>query len=327
MFSKWNIKKVVIGLTASMLISFGIGGIIFASTGRGGARFFIDENGYISKGSNEVNQKKSNNGSSVNGSGEVNQEKSISTQGVNEFNVDITSGNIYIIPEDRTDVKATLTGFITPRDAEPRLEVSLSGDKLLIEAKIKGTVISNLNCNLELKVYIPKTYVSNLTLQSTSGNINIKDLNLKDFKCQLTSGKLKMDNLNLDNMIYNGTSGEISGNNISTKATTFKLISGNVKLDKFKGDLKGSSTSGKVYVSYDSFSNNINLSSISGEIAVRLPEESEFYLNAKATSGNVSCNFPIVLEGKQKNNVLIGTVKNDKNKINISLISGSISID
>jgi len=94
----------------------------------------------------------------------------------------------------------------------------------------------------------------------------------------------------------------------------------------FSGDLKSESSSGDTTVHYSDFDNNINMHSSSGRVLLKLPASAHFNLDASASSGDVTCDFPITVSGKKNDHKLQGTVVNGKNKISIDVSSGDINI-
>jgi len=335
MFEKWNMKKIVLYLLVVMGASFGIGLSILASTGWGGVNFggsryavnqekaqTINTNKNTGAGQNsEVNQQ-----TSTVQNTEVNQQNTSEAKTVNDISIEADSSDINIISEDRQDVKAVLTGKASNKEVEPKLEMNLSNDKLFISVKTKSIISINVNSNVQLNVYVPKDYKNNLKVKASSAKVNIKDFNLKEYSCEVTSGNMTIENMNSEVVSVKSSSGRLRGNNINSKRTSVNITSGAISIDKFKGDLQGGCTSGSIDISYAEFNNNIDLTAVSGNININLPKESEFYLDARAASGNVSCNFPITVSGEQKQNHIFGTVKSDKNKINIKVSSGNVYI-
>lgn len=339
MFKKWNMKKMAIYLLAIMCVSFGIGWCILVSTSGGtvnllkgafiSGKFQVDQEKKIDisvPNNSSVTNSNATNSNSTSQSGDVNQEKSLQGKVLKSINLEVSSADIIIIPEDRTDVKAQLTGRVSNKDAEPKLEMNIENDRLVISAKSKVVIGINVSSSLELKIYVPKNFEGSMQALTGSGDINIKDFKLKEFTGNVASGDLTIDNVTIDKFNFTSASGYLKGNNVVCKEASIKLISGDVELEQFKGQLKGSTTSGEIKVNYAEFNNDITLSSTSGDVKLSLPKASEFYLDARTTSGDVSCKFPITITEKEKDNVLRGTVKSDKNKISINVTSGDIDI-
>ena len=76
---------------------------------------------------------------------------------------------------------------------------------------------------------------------------------------------------------------------------------------------------------YKNFNNKIDIDSVSGNTEIILDKESKFYLKAKTTSGDISCDFPITIKDNKKN-LLEGNVGTSSNNIIIKTTSGDIDI-
>jgi len=98
-----------------------------------------------------------------------------------------------------------------------------------------------------------------------------------------------------------------------------------MKVENFTGNLDFSSVSGDVSVSYAEFYNDINIKTTSGDSKIKLPENSEFFLDFKSTSGNVKSDFPITVTESRKNS-LRGTVGSSESRITGTSLSGDMNL-
>lgn len=305
MFDKVNMRKLVLYLVATVFIAYGIGTFMLMSSTKG-------DFASIKAGK----------------TASVDQEKFEPMGSVKEISVGVSSAKINIITENRKDFRARLTGSVTSSSltTEPTLETSIDGSTLNVRVKTQNMYVGFTSVNLNLDIYVPLDYSENLTIKSSSGDINIQDIKLNDLNCNLSSGKLTLGKVSAKNFSYDSSSGSITAVELITKSSDLESSSGKIRLDKFEGDLKANASSGDIKIAYGEFNNNVNISVASGSVELILPENSEFFLNARASSGNVSCQFPITISNKQKENILEGVVKNDKNKISINTSSGNIKI-
>ena len=210
---------------------------------------------------------------------------------------------------------------------EPLLETNIQGSTLNISVKTQFLVMfGSYSSNLKLDVYIPESYAEDLRVESSSGSVDLGNMKLNDVSLKLSSGNLKIKNLSCNNFIYTCSSGSLNADSINAKASNLKTSSGQMSIGSLTGDLKANCSSGNIDISYLQFDNNIDIHVSSGSIELTLPENSEFVLDSKASSGSIACKFPITITEKQKNNLLRGTVKNDKNKITLNSFSGNIKI-
>lgn len=314
MFENKNMKKVVLWLAVVVLVCFGIGLLIFNITGG-----YKGNYGSINFGSLNVSRDSKEYS--------VNDEKTASIAGINEITVEASSADINIIPEKRNDVKAHLYGNITAT-FETKLYINSSGGTMEISTdKQRGISFSVLGSSLKLDIFVPESYNNNLKVNTASGKINaVNKMNLKDVSFDLSSGNVSIKDLTCENLTAKCSSGAINGENIITKSSDVNITSGSINLTGFKGNLNGETTSGKIYIEYSDFDNNVDLKATSGNIEVKLPDYAQFKLQSKATSGRVSCKFPITVDDSEKRNELNGVVGNGQNSVNVNTTSGNVVI-
>ncbi|MEN6328318.1 MAG: DUF4097 family beta strand repeat-containing protein [Syntrophomonas sp.] len=304
MFRETNIKKIVQYLLVIMCIGFGAGFLILFSTGGISEIFHPDP----------ANSQK------------ISEERLEKVTGIEEVEIEASSVDMNVVPADTGEVRAVLKGkFSNMR--KPELQMYTEGSKLHIKVKItNGNKLLSSNANLVLNVQIPSSYANNLKIVSKSGDVTLERLKLKNLDFDLSSGDAIFADLNIDQFKYDSSSGGLNGDNIITRNTVLHISSGNIVIRKFEGDLKADTSSGDINVQYQAFKNNANIEVSSGDVVLSLPGNSEFRLNAHASSGNIECKFPIIVTGEYKQNELQGTVGKDNNKINVETNSGDIRI-
>ncbi|WP_026882190.1 DUF4097 family beta strand repeat-containing protein [Clostridium akagii] len=301
---KFNVKKVVIYLLGIMFVTLGLGTLIMLQTG-----------------TNLIKGTKPNH--------TVNDSKTSSLTGIDEIDVDVSSSDINIIPESTSQVKAHFYGGVTSGSSykSPKIQCYKSGNTLVIKQVEPHMFFGFSNSNFKLDVYIPSGYNKNIKLVSSSGdiNINVNGYHFNKLDCNLSSGSLTINDLTADTFKYSSSSGDLKADKLTTKTTALDSSSGSININMFSGDLTSESSSGDCKIKYADFHNNIDVHSSSGEIELTLPKSAQFDLNAEASSGDVSCDFPVTVSGKNEHK-LRGIVVNDKNKIKLDASSGDIKI-
>lgn len=301
---KFNIKKLVLGLLAVMLIAYGIGAIIM----------------FVSPGTSLKGEKSSF---------DINDTKTANLNGIKEIQVNVASTSINIIPTTDSEIKAHLNGNIISMGtySKPDLECYSSGNTLHVNVKNKsGVNFGFFSSSLKLDIYFPAAYSNELKLSSSSGSINVRDLKLSKLQCSASSGSTTLENVTADSFDYNSSSGSLNANGLITKTSKLTSSSGSKRLSGFTGDLRATSSSGSTRVEYSNFDNNIDINASSGSVEIKLPEISAFYLDASASSGSVRSDFPITVTGSNEKHQLKGSVGSDKNKVRVNTSSGSIKI-
>ena len=296
--------RIVVFLVGVMFICFGLGTLItFASNG-----WSFDFSRYTVA---------------------ANDTKVSDAAGIKEVIIDLSSAKLNIIPEEREDIKAVLSGsiFSTSEVIVPELTLSKSSGRINIGMKSQNTYWGPTNINLKVDIFLPKSYIESLTIDISSGDINLQEkMTLKNVSLSLSSGDITIKDLTCDKFEVETSSGSLKADSLSTLATKLQASSGDIDLKNFSGDIDGKVSSGEISVKYNTFNNNVNLQASSGSINLALPENAEFYIDANCSSGDIDCKFPVTTTGSQRENSLKGTVKSDTNKVVLNTLSGDINI-
>lgn len=301
---KLNVKRTVLWLLCIVIATYGLGSLI------------IYGSNWSWKSGTKMNYS-------------VDDAASSNLEGVKEINVNVDSAAINVIPDGENVVKAHLSGSTSSKSSKDRIKLQCykSGSTLIIKAENTNHMsIGFYRSDLKLDVHVPASYNSNIKLVSSSGDISMKDFKLNELYCKLSSGNLNMSNISTERFVYDSSSGDLKADGLNTKTTSLKSSSGVQNISKFSGELKSSSSSGDTKVEYAAFDSNMDIHSSSGTIEVKLPKTAEFQLDATCSSGDVTCDFPIMVTGKKKDHELQGVVGRDKNKIKLDASSGDIKV-
>lgn len=274
----------------------------------------------------------------------IDETKNIEIPNIDEISIDVSSTDINVIPEDREDVKVHLYGEKSG-NLKHELLVNSKNNTLEIKVKIKSGIVIFGYGSLKLDVHIPSKYKNSIKIDGSSSDVTVKDIDLNNLKIDLSSGDISINEMNLNELLidvssgdtninnlntkrfnYEASSGDLLGNNINAELVHFDVSSGKTKLERFEGNIEGESTSGDIIIEYEKFNDNVDLKASSGDIIVDLPDDAEFYLDTKVSSGDINCEFNINIKGKINDDELKGTVVSDKNNIKIRTTSGDIDI-
>ncbi|MFP7298905.1 DUF4097 domain-containing protein [Neobacillus niacini] len=235
--------------------------------------------------------------------------------------IDINVGGVKttIIPENRDDVEAVLTG-------KGSLTVKETGSTLLVETKKMFNWFS-FSDKRELKIYIPNDYNRNMNIQVGSGSLTFdgESMNLDGLSLDIGSGNVNIDDLIVNEFTHDGSSGDVTIDRLQTKSSSFDLSSGNVEVTHFTGELKADVSSGEFSIQMDKLNDPIEIDLSSGEVNIDLPDDADFRLDGKVSSGDITSDFPLTTNGSDKNS-LKGTHGSGKNPINVSVSSGEVHL-
>jgi lia operon protein LiaG len=243
------------------------------------------------------------------------------------IDVNVSSGSTTIIPQNRNDLKAVYNGKGT-------LTVREKGNKVEVSLKNKWFDWFNwlsFSKHKDLKIYIPEDYDRIMNINLGSGNFSFSGqssnnpVKLEELTLDIGSGNMNLKNLNVKDFKHNGASGNVKIDSLKTKAGTIDLSSGNLTIKHYTGAIKADVSSGKLNVQVDKLTDSIAIDLSSGSVGLDLPKNADFTLNSDVSSGNISCDFPLTTKDLNRKSIK-GTHGSGKYKINLSVSSGNINI-
>ena len=240
---------------------------------------------------------------------------------IDKIDIDAKSITVNIQAENRDDIKAEISG------KNVRLDSSEQGRTLRLSADSKG-FWPFFWSKKELIVKIPSEYKEDLSISSGSGNVKLSGggLHLRNVALKSGSGSLKADDLQAEDLSVKGTSGSVRLENVQTAAADIRSTSGNTKLENVTGKLSIKQTSGNLRASFTEINDSLSIKQTSGNTKLSLPDDADISLEAESTSGNISHSYSFDQVANEKR-TLTGKKGNGKNKIDISITSGNVSIE
>jgi lia operon protein LiaG len=264
--------------------------------------------------------------------GRVDESKEFPLSGIGSVSIDSVSEDVRIVESSDSDVTAHLSGTVGSARAEaiPYLAAELSGGALRIKVERKSALFMGpFWQNLVLEVAIPKSYDGPLSVHTVSADIDMGDRALEEVDLGTTSGDGRIGAVRAKSFQWKSTSGDLSAAGIESASSRVSSVSGELSVSALTGDLTANSTSGEVRISYKKAPGNVEIGTVSGDARLTLPEGSMFELNARSTSGGITCDFPITMAGSSGSgrHSLSGSVgEQPRSRIDIHTVSGGIRI-
>ncbi|XXM71591.1 LiaG family protein [Lysinibacillus sphaericus] len=237
----------------------------------------------------------------------------------------LESGETKIIPTEADEVKVEI-------DGKGKLSLKKKGNAIEVKIKHKWYQWISLNRKSDIIVYIPKDYDRSMTIELGSGEVEFTGgteaapMKLDDLTVKMGSGDMELANLETERFQHNGSSGDFTATHLITDEGRVKLSSGDAELSHYEGPLKGDVSSGELSVMMNKLTGDIELDVSSGDVNLDLPDDADFELDGRASSGNISTSFPLKNKSKEDGD-LSGTAGNGKYEIKASVSSGSVDID
>jgi len=204
---------------------------------------------------------------------DINDVRSIAPDLAKTIIVKSGNANTTILPSNEPAIKISLLGNVRSASPDhiPKLEVTRSGDTIIIEEKrpVFG-IIGFYMESLDLDISIPGSFQGAIEFQGSSSNFKAEDLVINDLSLKISSGNVRLDNITANkNMKLASGSGEIIVNGLKATSLIIQSSSGNKKLSDvdIKENFDINSGSGKTILN-DVRCRKLGIDSISGDITI-----------------------------------------------------------
>ncbi|SHE74700.1 DUF4097 and DUF4098 domain-containing protein YvlB [Tissierella praeacuta DSM 18095] len=233
----------------------------------------------------------------------INEEKFAEIKNIDTINISSPFIDIKVIPEDRDNVQINYYGKMKT-NVVPILEVENISNKLNIKLEISSNNYSVVESDVILKVFVPKSFKGDFNTNTSSGDIYIKNLVGNNINISSSSGDLELENL------------EGKSLNLSTS-------SGDMKLDGLIGEIIIASSSGDISLNSKKLSEDMKISTSSGDISIKLSDDASYNIKGSTSSGDFNSSIDMNIKENEKGR-FIATIGSGEKSINISTSSGDI---
>lgn len=209
---------------------------------------------------------------------------------IEKIEINCVSTDIKIKTTTEEESKVQFKGaYFGNEDGAPTLEISKNGKIATIEVKYPEHIkFESITLATTLEVEIPEIYNKKIQINTVSSGLDIEEI--------------KVEELKLD------------------------TVSGDVTIDSLYGKLNAQTVSGDVKVNFEELQDDISFSTTSGELSIKVPDDSNFTFSLNTVSGEVNSELPISFNNNSKTRIE-GKIGNGQNSINCNSISGDINID
>ncbi|OQA22553.1 MAG: hypothetical protein BWY60_00200 [Actinobacteria bacterium ADurb.Bin346] len=241
---------------------------------------------------------------------QITASKTFESGQINEVLINTVNTNINVLPAGDNKISIDFYGSVTSNTAKglPELVAYEKNGILSITITYPRTIVAGLInlSNLYLDVYIPDHYPGKISIETISGDTTVKNFSANDFHHKSISGDMIAREFNAANMLLKSTSGSIL-------------------LEDSRGKIDASSVSGEIAVKLPDFKNDLNLKTVSGAVKVTMPVNSNFDFDIGSISGDIYNDFSARIsyaDGRK----FEGSVGNGASKLTVSTTSGDIRI-
>jgi len=282
------------------------------------------------------------------------EEKTFALAEGGSVSVENVAGDIVIYAWDEDQVKMIATKSaraFTKKRAEELIEaididISANEDQIDIDTEFPwwNRLDPTSSVRVDYELWVPLS--AKAKAQSVSGSIEIMERNndvwtksvsgtieieriLGDAEAKTTSGGINITKVEGKSIIADSTSGKVTLQEI-TGIIEAHSVSGRVKISDSRGAAQSvRTTSGSIWVELMGIAESppdMILTSVSGDVTLLLLENISAEIDAKTTSGRISSEFKITVEGEIEKRRLQGTIGEGDIRITLKTTSGDISL-
>ena len=236
------------------------------------------------------------------------QEEEIDLTNIEKLKVQLDSSDVNVYFTEESKLKVIQYSYKELKEDE-KFEVDKSSSNITIKKKNNRYVHFFYVNKIVFELYIPKMYEKELEISAVSGDIKTNEnLKFDNLKIYSTSGDIEMGDIQAQNINVETVSGEIDLQKLESNKIRLKTVSGDILVESAKGEIEAKSVSGNIDI--ENIDGNVELSSTSGDIESKdfkitgksmvkstsgnirmdINDESNCQIKAKSTSGNIE--FP-----------------------------------
>jgi hypothetical protein len=218
---------------------------------------------------------------------EANQIKAANIAEITAIIVSYTSVHLTLF-ETNTD-QLLIKEYIHNEEPANLGTIVLEGSVLFITG---GKSFSPPETAPRLEVYIPRSYRGNCNLSLSSGTITAEgELTLANLGIELSDGSVTLGLVSAENIRIKSAKGTIRIEYIEGKMQ-METINGSILVDSARGEGTFQTSLGRITVGMESVTGDLLFETGIGAIALSLPRELSFFVDALTGSGNIQLDAP-----------------------------------
>ncbi len=241
-------------------------------------------------------------------------------QGVQNIRLDLVCEGIDVVVTNESKIRIEEHSN-RQMDEEDMIRCSVNGGTVAVESGLKNEWFSGFSWakygDIQVTLYVPSAYKNSLDLYSVSGRVDVQDAQASRARLETISGSINARNSRFSSLDLKSVSGGIVAVGCNADDATANNVSGAILVNEsaFK-ELSGKTISGAYDVDLNDMPGDINISSVSGALTLKLPENSGFSLQTNSVSGGVYNDFAIAH----------GVYKEGGSRVTLETVSGGISV-
>lgn len=244
----------------------------------------------------------------------VKEEKEIDIKNIKVINFETTAADVEIKPGPTNSMTVKLEGNIQKKLKDKfRLKIVKEDDLLKVSYMTNENRLGfkfGSEKNVTLQVILPERIYRELSVYTTSGDIDMRQITAENIKLKTTSGDQNIEKIK-------------SQNNISIKSS-----SGNVDIEEL-GSLNGqiNTKSGKVTMILEEMISTLDIVTTSGDVKTTFRKNPKsLKIDFKGNSGKPDIRLKNIMYEDKDENSVIGVIGNGMNTLIVKTSSGDLTV-
>lgn len=222
---------------------------------------------------------------------------SVDMQGIQDIELNWNSGNVNITSYDGSQITFDETSERSLEENQ-RIRYLVRNGKLTIQfcAPYRNFGFWHVNIpgkTLEMKV--PKALADSLKefeISGVSAAIHADGISAKKLVVDSVSGSSNLKNIRADTLEMDTVSGEIDASQVIVEALSISGVSGDISFRGEANRMDTDSVSGKTKVDSSLCPDRVNMSAVSGDLCLTIPDNAGFTAGYDSVSGDFTNDFP-----------------------------------
>jgi lia operon protein LiaG len=226
---------------------------------------------------------------------------------ITEIDINLNSQDIKVVNYDGQDLKVQIKSHSNVSNELPMTE---NGNKLIFNTQY------DTPSNATISVSVPNKFTDKGTFKvvTSSGHIDVSNLNVNTLSLSSASGDINASDLNLNYLVLNSSSGEIKFDTIKTSTETkFTSASGDIIGSGTLGTVTGNTSSGDINLKFKDSLSNTALSTASGSVSLSFPKNLGYKVNYETVSGDLNSPSNELSFGDGSSLINVNTTSGDLN--------------
>ncbi|WP_421383844.1 DUF4097 family beta strand repeat-containing protein [Bacillus salacetis] len=274
-------------------------------------------------------------------------DKTVQGNEIKVLNIDTSSTEVILSSSTNEDIKIELKGEISSKLKENvQVEVTQDGHSLNVKIRVErnssfsfGMEIIKLTLNVE----VPEKIYEEISVETSSGGIDGKDLEGKkvkfkassgevdvsrikahtEFKSKASSGGIQLNGIEAPAIFAKANSGTLILQNLTSEEIQAKASSGRIIAKKWTGNFTAETNSGGIDLHAPELTGNIDAEASSGDVMLFFDKKPEsFTIDYSGSSGEANVELKGIEFEEKSDHRVSGKMGDGKYKIRVKTSSG-----